>query len=219
MMNTRDKLISNLSRDLAPVSPAPNINILALGWLLVSATWVVAMTHVMGPVRPGAFSQLLSEPRFLFECLLGAAAIIWVGMAAFRAAIPAVLSKSFAAAGLVLMSLWLAQYLFGLVSPALEPSELGKRAHCYLETMIYALPVILLALFGIRRLYPLHYLRTAMMLSLAAGMLPALYMQLACMYEPLHILAFHLIPGLSMVLVGAAAAALWRLRPGDSGAN
>lgn len=219
MMDKRDKLISNLSRDLAPVSPAPNINALALGWLLVSAGWVVAMIHLMGPVRPGAFAQLVSEPRFLFECLLGAVAITWLGMAAFRAAIPAVLSKSFAAAGLVLLSLWLAQYLIGLVSPALDPSELGKRSYCYLETMVYSLPAILFALFGIRRLYPLHYLRTAMALSLAAGMLPALYMQLACMYEPLHILGFHLVPGLSMVLVGAAAAAFWRQRPDDSRAN
>jgi hypothetical protein len=50
-----------------------------------------------------------------------------------------------------------------------------------------------------------------MSISLAAGMLPALYMQLACMYEPSHILAFHIFPGLLMVLAGAAIAALWRL--------
>jgi hypothetical protein len=213
-MNERDELILSLSRDLEPVSRVPSVNMLALGWLLVSAVCVVAMIHLMGPIRPGAYSQLVSEPRFLFENLLGATAIAWVGLAAFRAAIPAALSKSFAATGLILVALWLAQFLVGLVSPALEPSQLGKRDYCWLETIAYSIPAILIALFGVRRLYPLRYVRTAMTLSLAAGMLPALYMQLACMYEPKHILVLHLLPGLSMVLIGAAIAALWRPRHG-----
>jgi len=211
-MNAHDELIADLSRDLAPVKPAPNINVLALVWFLGSAVFVIVVTHLAGPVRPGAFSQLASEPRFLLETLLGVAAIIWVSMVAFRAAIPAALSRTFAIAGVILMSLWLAQYVFGLVSPALEPSVLGERAHCYLETMAYSFPPILIALFLVRRLYPLHFLRTSMTLSLAAGMISALYMQLACMYEPLHILEFHILPGLAMVLIGAATAAIWRLR-------
>ena len=63
-----------------------------------------------------------------------------------------------------------------------------------------------------RRLYPLRYLRTAMTVGLAAGMLPALYMQMACMYEPSHILGLHLLPGLSMALIGGVIALLWRPR-------
>jgi hypothetical protein len=211
-MNEHNELIASLSRDLAPVSPAPNVNTLAMVWFLLSTSYVVVMTHLLGPIRPGAFSQLATEPRFLLESLLGVAAIVWTSLLAFRAAVPAALTKQFAAVGLVLMALWLAQYVVGLVNPALEPSMLGKRNHCYFETMIYAFPPILIGLFLIRRLYPLRFIRTAMSLSLAAGMLPALYMQLACMYEPSHILAFHILPGLAMVLIGAAIAALWRLR-------
>jgi hypothetical protein len=211
-MNKHDELIAQLSRDLAPVSPAPNINNLAMVWILLSAVYVVAVTYLFGPVRPGAFSQLATEPRFLLESVLGLAAIVGTSMLAFRAAIPGALTRQFAAAALVLMALWLAQYVIGLASPALEPSVLGKRNHCYIETMIYALPPILAGLFLIRRLYPLRFVRTAMSISLAAGMLPALYMQLACMYEPSHILALHILPGLLMVLAGAAIAALWRVR-------
>ena len=209
-MNKYDELVANLSRDVAPVSPAPRVNTLAMTWFLLSAIYVVVVTHMFGPSRPGAFSQLATEPRFLMESLLGVAAIMWTSLLAFRAAIPAALTRQFAVGGLVLMALWLAQYVIGLVSPALEPSMLGKRNHCYFETMIYAMPPILIGLFLIRRLYPLRFVRTAMSLSLAAGMLPALYMQLACMYEPVHILTFHILPGLLMVLAGAAIAALWR---------
>ena len=211
-MNRHDELIANLSRDLEPVAPAPNIDALGAAWFLASAVFVVAVTHLLAPARPGAFAQLAAEPRFLLETLLGVAAIAWAGLAAFRAAIPGALSHSFTTIGIVLMSLWLAQYLFGLVSPALEPSALGKRGHCYIETMLYAVPPILAAQFLVRRLFPLHFVRTSMSLGLVAGMLPALYMQLACMYEPVHILTFHILPGLAMVLVGAALAILWRRR-------
>jgi len=48
-------------------------------------------------------------------------------------------------------------------------------------------------------------------------MMPALYMQLACMYEPAHILSFHILPGLMMVGVGAVIAARWGLRQADAG--
>ena len=215
-MNKHEKLISTLSTGLAPVSPARNINRMAISWFLLSAIYVVAVTHLFGPVRPGAFSQLATEPRFLVETMLGVVAILWVSLLAFRSAVPARLSKQFAAAGMVLMALWLAQYVIGFVSPALEPSRLGKRSYCYFETLAYSLPVILAGLFFVRRLYPLRPLRTAMSVGLAAGMMPALYMQLACMYEPSHILAFHILPGLVMVGIGAAIAARWPLRRQDS---
>lgn len=211
-MNRHDELISRLSRDLAPVSPAPDVNGLAMIWFLASATFVVVMTHLVGPIRPGAFTQLASEPRFLLESLMGLVAIFWISLAAFRASVPAVLTRQFAVVGLVLMALWLVQYVVGLASPALQPSMLGKRDYCYLETMLYAVPPILGALFLFRRLYPVRFVPTAMSLGLAAGMMPALYMQLACMYEPAHILSFHILPGLAMVLVGAAIAVLWPLR-------
>jgi hypothetical protein len=216
-VNRHEILISNLSSDLEPVSPPPNINRLATAWFLLSAIYVVAVTHLVGPIRPGAYSQLSSEPRFLLETLLGVAAIFWTSLLVFRSAVPAALTKQFAAGGMVLMTLWLVQYVIGFISPALQPSTLGARHHCYLETMVYALPVILTGLFLVRRLYPLRPLRTAMSVGLVAGMLPALYMQLACMYQPSHILAFHILPGLLMVGVSAAVAALWRLRQNEFG--
>lgn len=211
-MNKHETLIENLSSDLAPVTPAPNINRLALAWFLLSAIYTVAVTHLIGPIRPGAITQLATEPRFLFETVLGVVSILWFSLLAFRSAVPAALSKQFAVAGVVLVALWLAQYVVGYVSPALEPSKLGKRSYCYVETLVYALPVILAGLYFIRRLYPLRPVRTAMSVGLVAGMLPALYMQLACMYEPSHILAFHILPGLLMVGVGAAFAARWQAR-------
>jgi hypothetical protein len=213
-VNKHESLISNLSNDLVPVSRPPNVNKMAMAWFLLSAVYVIIVTQLFDPIRTGAVSQLADQPRFLLESMLGVAAILWVSLLAFRSAIPAALSKQFAVAGLILMALWLAQYVVGFVSPALEPSSHGKRDFCYIETMVYALPVILAGLLLVRRLYPLRPVRTAMSIGLVAGMLPALYMQLACMYEPSHILTFHILPGLLMVAVGAGIAAKWQLRRG-----
>ena len=211
-MNKTEELIASLSRDLEPVLPAPNVNVLAAMWLLLGAGFMIALIHLAGPIRPGAFEQLGTEQRFRLETILGVVSIAWLTLAAFRSAVPGALSRKFAVAGLVLMALWLTQYVVGLVNPALEPSMLGKREHCYLETMLYSLVPIMAAVYLVRKLYPLRFVRTGMALGLAAGMVPALYMQLACVYEPTHILSLHILPGLAMVLVGAAVAALWRRR-------
>lgn len=216
-MSMHEQLIEELSRDLPPVRPSPNVNALAMLWLIASAVFVVMVTWLAGPVRTGAFGQLAAEPRFLLETVLGVVAIGWLGLAAFRAAVPGALTRRFAVAGFVLLAFWLAQYVVGLVNPALQPSDLGERHRCYLETAVYALAPILAGVILVRRLYPLRYLRTAMSLALAAGMIPALYMQIACMYEPSHILQFHILPGLSMVLVGAAVSMLWPRQYRDFG--
>ena len=83
---------------------------------------------------------------------------------------------------------------------------LGKRDHCVVETLLFALPPACLALFLTRRLYPLKPVRSALLFCLVAGMLPALYMQIACMYAPLHIIQMHIVPGLLVALAGGAAA-------------
>jgi hypothetical protein len=215
-MGSRDELIADLSRDLPPVRRAPNINRLATAWFGLGAVFVVSATWLAGPARPGAFAQLLTEPRFLLETLLGAVAVAWTSLLAFRGAVPAALTRRFALAGFALTLAWLAQYVFGLADPALEPSELGKRGFCSLEVVAYSTPLILIALFLVRRLYPLSFVRTALSVGLAAGLMPALYMQLACMYEPVHILAFHVLPGLLMALAAAAIALAWR--PKQTGA-
>ena len=144
-MDQRDDLIAGLSRDLAPVRKAPDVNRLALAWFLLGAIFVVVATRLAGPLRPGVFAQFTAEPRFLLETLLGVVAIAWMSLVAFRGAGPAALTRRFAIVGAVLMLLWLAQYVFGLINPALEPAERGTRRHCSLEVMLHTTPLILAA--------------------------------------------------------------------------
>ncbi|MEH6518129.1 MAG: NrsF family protein [Halioglobus sp.] len=208
-MKPRDDLIASLVDDLAPVRPIGNINALAILWLLISALYVVAIIHVFGPVRPGALDQLIGNGRFLFENLLGLASIVLVAVGAFRAAVPDANARRVGLSGVMMMLGWIAMYAVGLLSPTFEPSMLGKREYCYIETLIYALPPMLVGGMMIRRLYPLQQVKVAWLVGLAAGMLPALYMQIACMYEPVHILKLHILPGLLAGVIGAGS--VWLL--------
>ncbi len=202
-MNTQQELIASLSADLKSVKPARHTDRTALLWLVLSAVYVVGITSFLGPIRPNAFNQLFTEPRFLIESLVGVLAILAITLIAFRAAVPGALSRRFTLLGSGILLLWLGSYVVGLVSPSLEPSMLGKRHYCVFETFIYALPPILFAYMLIRRLYPLRPVQTALWYSLSAGMVPALYMQIACMYVPSHILQFHIMPGLLVAILGA----------------
>ncbi len=210
-MSKRDELIQALSADLKTVRPAPPADLVAIGWLLASALFVALVTHLMGPIRPNAIEQLSSEPRFFSETTLGIGAIALATLAAFRAAVPGTPGRSLRRAATAVLMLWLATYIIGLYSPALEPSMLGKRPHCVWETLVYAMPPLIVGFVLIRGLYPLQPTRTAMVIGLASGMIPALYMQIACMYAPHHVLLLHVLPGMSVSLLAAGAAwLLWR---------
>ena len=206
MSRDTEHLIASLSTGLKPVRSQLPVDLIALLWLVSSAAFVMAITHLFGPLRPNALAQLATEPRFLLETLLGVAAISYTAVVAFRSAVPGAAGKRSMLLAVSLIALWLANYAIGLAYPALEPSMLGKRDHCVFETFMFAVPPACLAFLLTRRLYPLKPVYSALLFSLVAGMLPALYMQLACMYAPLHIIQMHIIPGLLVMLAGGTAA-------------
>lgn len=84
----------------------------------------------------------------------------------------------------------------------------GKRAHCAIEAFLYSMPPTLCALWLQQRRYALRPVRALVKSAVAAGLLGALVMQVACMYEPAHILKFHVLP---VVLLVAGVAAVFQL--------
>jgi hypothetical protein len=212
-MSDRNELIQSLATNLPPVKPVISAERLTALWLVLSALLVVSLIHLFGPIRANAWHQLATEPRFLTETLFGVLAIAIVGLAGFRAAVPGALSRRFFTLSCLLLAIWLAFYVIGLVSPALAPSMLGKRPHCVWETLVYGLPPVAVAFALMRKRYPLHPVRAALSFGLAAGMMPALYMQIACMYAPAHMLQFHVAPGL--LVAGLSVAAAWAFARGQ----
>jgi hypothetical protein len=166
-------------------------------------------TLVMGPMRPGFASQLVTSPRFAAETLFGILAGAFAIRVAFSLGIPRPGSpKRRVVLALGLLALWVSAYLYGLVDPTLEPSMSGKRRHCFVEVWLYGLPILLAGLLLLRRLASLDRLSAGLVTGAAAGAIPALFMQLACMYIPNHILIYHIAPGALLALLGAVVGRL-----------
>lgn len=212
-MKQRESLINQLASDLEPVQTVGGgVAWRAFLWLALSTSYVVFASAAVGPVRPGAIEQLITQPRFLLECLAGIAAIVLLAYTGFRSAVPGALSRRGLVFAIGFTLLWLVNYPLGFISPALEPSMLGKRYPCYLETLMLGLPPAIAAVYWQQKLFPLRPVVSAMLIGLAAGMLPALYMQIACMYAPAHILLWHILPGVLVACLAPVALlpAVWR---------
>ena len=207
MNKSRKELISELTHDLPVASRTGQTMDLIVYWLVFNFVVALLLTWAMGPFRENSLQQAWNHPQFLLESLTGLIVIVVLSVTAFHSAIPSNISraKQFTPA-LLLLLLWIGFYIFGLWSPALEPSNSGMRnSLCYLETMIYGIPSLLLGLYFINRFWPLHGTWSGLSIGLAAGATTALIMQFACMYVPAHIITHHLLPGLMLGLVGLVA--------------
>ncbi len=204
MTQRRDELIEALVRDLRPVRRALVPRDLALVWLAGSWLFVGATLVATGPLRPGFLTQLVEHPRFLLESLIGFATGVLAIHTGGRLAIPSpssALRKS--APALLMLGAWVGAYVWGLLDPALPPSMLGKRTHCYVTLLISAGPPLAAGLWLVGRQAPLARGSTGAMVGAAAAAIPALVMQFACMYDPAHALTHHLAPVGAAVLLGA----------------
>ena len=208
-MRNRNELIRELSREPALDTRLRGPNQLALLWLIGAWISVVAATVAVQPMRPGFAGQLVASPRFAIETLLGLAAGAVAIRAAFALGIPGWGSpRRQIALPLALLAFWVSAYFYGLVNPALEPSMLGKRPHCFVEGLVYGVGIMVAGLLLLRRLAPLGRWSAGFVVGAAAGAIPSLLMQLACIYIPSHILAYHIAPGLAVALLGTLAGRL-----------
>jgi hypothetical protein len=206
-VRSRNELIRELSGDLRPAPRLRKPLQLTFVWWLGAWLFVVLATLAVEPMRPGFASQLLASPRFAGETLFGILAGVFAIRVAFSLGIPGPGSaqRRRMALALGLLVLWASAYCYGLVDPALEPSMLGKRRLCFVEVGLYGLPILLAALLLQRRLASLHRLSAGLVTGAAAGAIPALLMQLACMYIPNHILTHHMAPAAALALLGVVA--------------
>jgi hypothetical protein len=198
-----EDLITQLSGSLAAAPRLWPLRWVTGWWIAGSLVYVCTLTWLLGPFRPGVAEQLSSHPRFALEMALGFGTLVCMAIAAFRDAVPGLDSRLPRRIGWILAAGWLGNILAGYVAPMLEPSMLGKREHCALEAYLCSLPPTLVAIWLQRRRFPLEPRRSATQAALAAGMMPAVLMQVACMYEPSHILEGHVLP------VGVIALATW----------
>jgi hypothetical protein len=200
----REELIRELAADLAPRPRLARAGVAAAAWLAAAALLVGAATLATGPLRPGLLRQLASEPGFGVDLLLGLVAGGAAVLGLMRLRVPGrTLGARAGALALAAWAAWAAWQLVELWSRSAAPSALGRRGGCVFEVLLYALVPLALALFVARRAAPLERGWTGLLAGLAAGVLPALAMQLACIDAPLHALGLHLAPVLAVAAIGA----------------
>lgn len=217
----RGSFIDALVADLRPVRRAPPISRALIAWTLLA--WIVVGVLVLsaGPLRAGALDALRTSPRYAAEFLLGAASVFFAAWAGLEWGVPgdagAVRRSTIVAA---LFAAWVAMLLLGIGDPAIATGMLGKRPHCRVETIAFALPALWLGLIAVRRRALYGRSMTGALLGLAAAAVPATWMQLACVYEPLHALSHHLAPIAWVAAIGLVVGRLWlpRLSPRAIGA-
>jgi len=205
MITNREKLIHQLTDELKEVTPFNPIKA-TVTWLLMAFTVTSFAFLVIGPFRDGSLHQLTISPQFLSESLFGLLMIILLAYLSFYIAIPSAKKMmTTLVLPLVFLCIWILFYVEGLSHPALEASISNERHACWAEVVIVGTALMLVSLLWVKRLYPTMPKRNGMLVGLVSGSVPALLMQFACMYEPEHILKFHILPGLLVGLFGVAA--------------
>lgn len=202
MIRDRAELIETLAADLRPVESPGSVAVGVAAWLGLAVVYSVAIILAAGPLRPGALGNLVEYPAFAGETLLAAAAIVALGYAAARSAVPGE-PRGRLRLALAPLIAWIAVYLVGLWYPAHPVSTLGARPHCIWQTVAFSLPTLGVMLWLARRQYPLWPRMTGVLAGAAAAAIPAAIMQFACMYVPAHILAYHIFPILVTAAIGA----------------
>lgn len=202
---SRHRFVEALVDDLGPVRPAPSSARAVAHWALASGAGVIALLALSEPMRRPPLPALDSGP-FALELVLIALAALSAVAAGLELGVPgatagrrwAVLSLAFAAGGLGVL-FW---------GEAFEPpmrSMLGKRPHCFLETIAASLPPLALALVFLRRRVVRGHAGAGALVGAAAAALPAIAMQLVCLHQADHALRCHFSPILMIAALGAIA--------------
>ncbi|MGA8205002.1 MAG: NrsF family protein [Woeseiaceae bacterium] len=208
----RQDLIDDLANDLRPVRRPGKVGRAALLCLLVATLWSVVIVLATGPLRPGALRDLAAHPLFIAETVLAALAIVALGVAVMRSAIPGEPRMSLRLLWLLPVAAWVAVYVAELANSPAWVSNLGGRYECHWQVALFSLPAFALFLWSARRLFPLRPRSTGFLAGAAAAAIPAALMQFACMYVPEHILVHHIAP-VGLVAVLGALIGPYVLRP------
>jgi len=201
----RSDFLDALVDDLQPVRPAiPWVSAIGI-WTLASSLFAGFAILTGGPLRLGVESDLASL-RVVLELSLVAASIIAAIAAGLEIGVPgAPPARRLLAPAILGGASWLALMLFGDALPGPAHSMLGKREHCFVAALMISLPPMGLALVLLRRRLMWVHWAAGALVGAAASALPAIGMQLACMYEPEHALRFHYSPVLLIAVLGGLA--------------
>ena len=211
--NDNQALINQLSESLEPASLFPSLPKVLLATLSFTFLSMLVFLFMNGDLRPGALDQLVRHPLFLFEFLFALSIGPIATYLAVKLMVPGEISdlqtRVYIPLFLVflyiisLFSFYIYEYFLGHSLQGIEYSTLGKRHHCFFETISYSLLPIAFMFYFIRKGAVLRPVLVGFLVGLACAAPGAAMMQIACMYTPGHIFLTHICPVLIMASVGS----------------
>lgn len=203
MAQDKDKFIEQLSRTHKARRPLPLPGRRAAVWYGASLLFTFLVMRAVQVFRPGFPGQMVAHPVFTAEVFTG---LLTAGIAAYLVFLRAVPGEEISRRLLVLFAGVAAVFVgtLALSFTRLAPpsSAVGVRAACHIEVLVYGLITLVALAWMMRRAYPRFSLRTAALLGVGAGLVPAALMQLACMYDPMHALDHHYGPVMILCVLG-----------------
>ncbi|HMP00670.1 MAG TPA: DUF1109 domain-containing protein [Kiritimatiellia bacterium] len=204
MPTKTDDLIRQLAEDARPVKRLPPPGRRFALWLALSVAYALMCLLWIG--WRADLSQVAATPGFLWQTALLVALTLSSGWLAFAFSVPGREGSPWRKRSVVLVALaWLASLVtLVAVTPGHSP---GEGLACSLQiTLVGAIPAILLVLM-IRRAAPLQWLWSGILVGLAMIGLGATALQFACCSgDPMHLLVWHLLPGVLFVVIAVALA-------------
>ena len=198
-----NKFIDQLVSDLKPTPPLRPPWIRTVLWFsFFSVVTALAILWVQ-EYRTGFWVQLNQHWRFKVEIISGALLTLSTFYIVFASSIPGEkVNRGITLTCLVSFFIFAGSLItaFLMVSP--EASALGARPFCELEVLIYGGLSMGGLFYLIRNGIIVSYSSKNLLLGFSAGLISALIMQLACMYDPWHGLLFHFVPALLLGALG-----------------
>src|SRR5271155_3031216 len=210
-------LVERLAANLRPVRRLWPVSVRLRLWLVLQLAllvWVASHT-------PNDFMSKLAGPRYLLEVVLFAGSAILAAVMAFRGAIPGrpvrISELAIAVVALAAGTALLMTQPLRTAYPLSQFIDVGRI--CALETCLLAAVPWVGLWWAVRRGAPMRAWTTGLAVGAAAALFSFALMRLKCPNdERLHLLTWHLMPAIIIVLLSTLAGALWlRLRPRSSG--
>ncbi|MCB0329763.1 MAG: DUF1109 family protein [Bdellovibrionales bacterium] len=208
----KKQFLDDLVADLRPVSVLPSPISRAILVCGIAIPVIFSAMYLYQPFRTGVSAFWGSAALFQIEIFLGLFSASVLVFAGFLLVIPGEKAqRSILTFAILSFLLWLALIFHSLLTPHIAVSMVGKREICFLEVPFYG-SLLALALFYLnRKLLIASPLWVGICFGIGAGLVPAVLMQAACMYDPMHNLLFHVAP--ILVVMGIAVGiSLFRLK-------
>ncbi len=203
MQTNKDDLINQLTQDLQPVKVQMLPWQRTLVWFPLLLAAVAGISWMLDDYRPGFLSQLTEHLRFQIEMATALVVSAVALYATFSGFVPGqYISKPVKWLFGIAVTLLIVSLIWSFFDATPPASREGLRPFCELEALAYGIIALIILLFINRKGLPEINAQKRFIYGFSVGLIPALIMQIACMYEPAHAVFFHYIPGLIVAGLG-----------------